>query len=162
MNHLRRLSLFCMFFLALQSCTWLQQDLKDPDIQVTGFSHVPGGNLLEQRFALQLQITNPNDLQLDVKGLTFDFAVDDVKLVRGVSNEVPVIKPYSQTAFTVHGSANVVQAVRLLSRMQRNPDKRFRYRLNTRIDLLRGWPSTFNLERNGDIGLSDWLEKQGR
>jgi LEA14-like dessication related protein len=161
-NRIIHSSLVCMIFLALQSCSWLRQDLQEPDIKVVGFSRVSGGNLLEQRFALQLQVTNPNDLKLEVKGLTFTFAVDDADLVQGVSNEVPVIKPYSQTEFTVHGSANVIQAVRLLNRMQRKPDRRFNYTLNTRIELLHGWPSTFNLKREGDIGLSDWLEKQAR
>ena len=142
----------------LQGCSWLRQELVDPDIQVIGFKHLKGNNLLEQRFILRL--TNPNDLELDVKAISFLFNIADIELIQGVSNDIPVIKPYSKTEFTVQGSANVIQAARLLKKMQKNPDKRFDYTLHTKVDLAHSWPSTFNLKRDGDVGLNDWLQKR--
>jgi LEA14-like dessication related protein len=145
---------------SLQACSWMRQEFKDPDIQVVGFSYLPGDNILEQHFALRLQLTNPNDLELEVKGIGFEFAVAGVELMHGASNGIPLIKPYSSTEFTVQGSANVIQAMRLLKKMHKNPQNRFDYTLNTKIDLAHGWPSTFNLKREGNIGLDDWLGKQ--
>jgi LEA14-like dessication related protein len=141
---------------ALQACSLLRQEFADPDIQVIGLQHVSGGNLLNQRFLLQLQLTNPNDLQLEVKGIHFQLEVAGLPLMQGVSNQIPVIKPYSTIEFTVEGSANVIQAVKLIRKMQKKPQQRFDYLLNTRVELARGWPETFNLQRQGDVSLGDW------
>ena len=159
MNYIIKITLACMLVLALPSCSWMQQELVNPDIKVVRFTHIDSDNFLEQRFALRLQLTNPNDLELAVKGISFRFAVAGIEFIQGVSNEVPLIKPYSTTEFTVQGSANVIQAVRLLHKIQKNPQNRFDYTLNTQIDLAHGWPSTFNLKREGNIGLDD-LQKQ--
>lgn len=160
MSRIIKTALVCIIILALQGCSWMRQEFKDPDIRVIGFDYLPGDNLLEQYFTLRLQLTNPNDLELDVKGLGFEFAIAGVELMHGVSNDIPVIKPYSSTEFTVKGSANVIQVMRLLKKMHKNPQSRFDYTLNTRIDLAHGWPSTFNLKREGNIGLDDWLGKE--
>lgn len=160
MTHFIKTVLICFIVLTLQACSWMRQEFKDPDIQVVGFKYLPGNNLLEQRFALNLKLTNPNDLELDVKGISFLFTIANIELIQGVSNEIPVIKPYSATEFTVQGSANVIQAARLLKKIHKNPQNRFDYILNTKIDLAHGWPSTFNLKREGNVGLDDWLEKK--
>ena len=154
-----KITLTFIMMLALQSCSLMQQEFTDPEIQVIGFTHQSGGNLLDQRFTLRLQLTNPNDMKLEVKGISFQFAIAGMQFLQGVSDEVPVIKPYSSTEFTVQGSANVIQAVRLLKKMQKKPQQRFDYTLNTKIDLAHGWPSTFNLKREGDIGLDDLQKK---
>ena len=159
MKHLIKITLTCIVILTLQSCSWIQQDLSDPDIKVVRFAHIKSNNFLDQRFTLRLQLTNPNDMELEVKGISFQFAIAGIEFIQGVSDDVPIIKPYSTTEFTVQGSANVIQAVRLLQKMQKKPQNRFDYTLNTKIDLAHGWPSTFNLKREGDIGLDDLQKK---
>lgn len=159
MNPALKVLFICMMIFTLQSCSWMRQEFRDPDIKVVRFTHIKSDNFLEQRFALRLQLTNPNDMELEVKGISFQFAVAGIEFIKGVSDEVPVIKPYSTTEFTVQGSANVIQAVRLLHKMQKKPQNRFDYTLNTKIDLAHGWPSTFNLKREGDIGLDDLQKK---
>lgn len=156
MNYVIRAIFISIIACTLQACSWVQQELVDPEIRVIGLKHIAGNNLLDQRFTLQLQLTNPNDLELEVKGMHFQLELGGMELMQGVSGEVPVIKPYSTTEFTVQGSANIVQAVQLLRKMQKKPQHRFHYALKTRIDLARGWPATFNLQREGDIGLDDW------
>jgi LEA14-like dessication related protein len=160
MRNMIKTTLVCVLLLAIQGCSWMRQEFHDPDIKVVGFSNVKGGNLLKQRFALTLELTNPNDLELDVKGMTFTLAIAGIDIMQGVSDKVPVIKPYSTTEFTVEGSANVIQAMRLLHKMQKKIGEDVNYTLNTRIDLRHGWPSSFNLKREGKISLDEWLGKQ--
>lgn len=154
-----RLTVVGLLLCILQGCSWLQKDLLNPDIKVVDFSTAKGGNLLEQRFALRLRLTNPNDLELDVKGMNFEFDVEGVELIRGVSSDVPLIKPFGEAEFTVQGTANVIQAVRLLKKLQKKPDAGLSYTLNTRIVLRSGWPSTFNLQKDGTLTLDDWLQQ---
>ena len=159
MNRIIQKILACILILTLQSCSWTQRELSNPDIKVVRFTRVDSDNFLEQRFALRLQLTNPNDLELSVKGISFQLAIAGIDFIQGVSDDVPLIKPYSTTEFTVQGSANVIQGVRLLHKMQKKPQSRFDYTLNTKIDLAHGWPSTFNLKREGNIGLDDLQKK---
>ena len=159
MNHIIQKILACILILTLQSCSWTQRELSNPDIKVVHFAHIDSDNFLEQRFALRLQLTNPNDLELNVKGISFQFAVAGIEFIQGVSDNVPLIKAYSTTEFTVQGSANVIQAVRLLHKIQKKPQNRFDYTLDAKIDLAHGWPSTFNLKREGNIGLDDLQKK---
>lgn len=139
---------------ALPGCSWWKPAFQDPDIQVISFTALPSDNLLEQRFALKLRLTNPNDLRLQVKGLAFEFSVEGVDLMRGQSRDIPVIEPYADAEFSVEGSANVLDAAQLLfHELQSDPDARFDYVLKTRVDLANHWPSTFNIQRDGQIDL---------
>lgn len=151
------LAIFLIF--TFQGCSSLRQEYEEPDIRVLEFSRLPGNNLLDQRFSLLLSLTNPNDLELDVKGLAFVFDIGGTELIRGTSNDVPLIKPYGEARFTVQGSANLVEAMRLLKKLSRQPDKRLDYTLHTTVELAKGWPSTFRLTRDGQVGLEDLLKR---
>lgn len=144
----------------LQGCSSLRQEFREPDIRVLGFARQPGNNLLDQRFKLYLSLTNPNDLALDIKGITFDFTIAGTRLVQGVSNDVPHIAPYAEVQFTVQGSANLVEAVRLLKKLQRHPEAPQAYRLHATVDLAHGWPATFNLNRDGTVRLDQLLRSE--
>lgn len=150
-----------MVLLALQGCSLLRDELKEPDIKLLGFERLPGKGLLEQRFSLRLRLSNPNDLRLQVKGLSFTLEVEGVELVRGQSHDVPEIAPYSDTDFTVTGSAYMLDALRLFDRLRRDADTNFHYTLYTDIDLARGWPASYHLKREGDMNLLEKLGKKG-
>lgn len=150
----------CLSLLWLAGCSALRPEFREPDVQVKAFQKLPGSNLLDQRFALLLELQNPNDYALDVKGLRFRFDVGDVELMRGVSSDIPPIPAYGTVRFTVQGSANLVQAVMLLKQMQRQPDDGTAYRLVLDVDLAKGWPSTFTVTRRGEFALRDWLDKR--
>lgn len=153
-------SWLCLSLLWLSGCSALRPEFREPDVQVKAFQKLPGSNLLDQRFALLLELQNPNDYALDVKGLRFRFDVGEVELMRGLSDEIPPIPAYGTVRFTVQGSANLVQAVRLLQQMQRQPDDTNNYRLVLDVDLAKGWPSTFTVTRRGEFALQDWLGKR--
>lgn len=135
-------------------CSWWAKPFEEPDIKVVSFTALPGDNFLEQRFALKLRLVNPNDLRLDIKGLVFDFSVEGVELMRGSSRDIPVIEPYGEAEFSVEGSANMLDAAKLLfHELQSDPDAKFDYVLKSRIDLANHWPSTFHITRDGKIDL---------
>lgn len=134
-------------------CTLLRKDLKDPEIALLDF-RVAGGTPLAPRFALQLRITNPNDLQLKIKSLAFTYSIDDMELLDGVSNDIPVIPAYGETEFTVKGSASLLHALPLIEELSHNPLRSFHYQLKTHVEMTEGWPSSFNIQKNGDIGLT--------
>lgn len=165
MRHLAKsiLIIFPMLLLSLlllQGCSSLREEFQEPDIRVLGFARLPGNNLLDQRFNLYLKLSNPNDLQLDIKGIAFSFNIGETELIRGVSNNVPHIAPYGEVEFTVQGSANLIEAVRLLKKLQRHPEAAQAYQLKAKVDLAHGWPSTFNLTRDGNLRLDQLLRKE--
>ncbi len=144
---------FILLVMLASGCTWLKHGFQEPKIALVGFSHLPGDGLLEQRFALRLQLTNPNDQRLAIKGLSFSFSIEGFELINGVSGKVPVIEPYGQANFSVQGSAHMLDAVRLFNELRRDPRMRFNYTLDARVDLAEGWPASFNLKREGEINL---------
>lgn len=148
-----------LLVLTLQGCSLFRQEFNEPDVRVLAISRLPGGSLLDQRFALQLAMTNPNDLELDIRQLAFICHVGETELVRGTSTDVPPVAPFGETRFTVQGSANLIAVAKLLRKMQKHPDQRFGYTLQADIELEHGWPSTFHLTRDGDIGFRDLLER---
>lgn len=154
MNRLLRPWLAIIAIIALQGCSWLRTELNDPEITLVGFSRAASDGLLLQRFALRLHITNPNDLQLDIKGMTFTFEVGGRELLHGISNDIPLIEPYGEAEFTVQGSARLLEALQLLRDTHRNGSDTMDYTLYTRIELAKGWPSTFNLKRTGSIDMA--------
>lgn len=158
-HHTVRWFLSALLLLALPGCSLFRQDLVAPEIQVVALQRLPGSNLLDQRFALGLQVSNPNDMTFHVRGIQIRFAIAGVELMQGVSNEVPVIEPYGTARFTLQGSANVVQLAKLLRKMQRKPDKRHGYTITAHIEMERGWPASFNITRDGDFAFRDWLQE---
>ncbi|HQQ63524.1 MAG TPA: LEA type 2 family protein [Pseudomonadales bacterium] len=149
---LARLTLLLLLAALSCSCTLFRKNLKDPDISLLKFS-VAGGTPLAPRFALRLRIANPNDLRLSIKGLSFTYSIGDEELMNGVSNDIPVIEPYGEAEFTVKGSASLLHALPLIETLQQDPLTRFHYRLTTHIDMAEGWPSSFNVKKEGEIGL---------
>jgi LEA14-like dessication related protein len=147
-----RLTALLLLAVLMCGCMLMRTDLKDPDIQLLNFS-VAGGSPIAPRFALRLRLTNPNDLRLHIKGLNFTYSIDDEELMKGVSNDIPVIEPFGETEFTVKGSARLMNALHLLETLQHDPLTRFHFRLKTHIEMAEGWPSSFNIEKHGEIGL---------
>jgi len=61
--------------------------LEAPEVRVTSLEWLePAQGSLEQRFAVGLRLTNPNNRALAVDGLDFDLDLNGRRLARGVTN----------------------------------------------------------------------------
>ena len=136
------------------------QSMEEPELSVVGFQLLKTDNPFSQPYQLTVKVSNPNDRALDVKQLVFDFALDDVVLLRGRSQAIPVIAPLGESTFVVNGAIGLTETFRVLgSVLQGALDNPFRYRMTAKITLRHHWPSTFTVERDGEISPADMMRK---
>lgn len=57
-----------------------------PKVNLVGLAPV-GGTLFEQRFRVDLRISNPNDFAIPLDGLSFDMALNGAHFATGLSNQ---------------------------------------------------------------------------
>jgi LEA14-like dessication related protein len=74
-----------------------------------------GGNLLKQSFAVKLNIQNPNDRALPVRGLHTELTVGGEQIASGVSDRAIVVPAFGESEFDMTITANLALALRLLT-----------------------------------------------
>ena len=151
-------ALTAIVVLALAACTNYRTDFEKPDVKVTQVQHL-GGGLLDQRFRVQLTMTNPNDYALDLKAIQFQVAIADKELINGVAGNLPKIPAYGQASFSVDGQANVLEVGSLMAKVLKNPSANVDYQVNGTVSLRSGFPKTFPLQKRGTLSGQDWLNR---
>jgi LEA14-like dessication related protein len=77
---------------------------------VTGIE-MRSGNLLQQNFAVKLNIQNPNDRALPVRGLHAELDVGGEQVASGVSDRAVIVPAYGEAEFDMTISANLALAL---------------------------------------------------
>jgi LEA14-like dessication related protein len=70
-----------------------------------------GGNLLQQKFAVKLNIQNPNDRELPVHGLHVELNVGGEQIASGVSDHAIVVPAFGESDFDMTITANIALAL---------------------------------------------------
>lgn len=151
-------ALTAIAILALAACTNYRTEFEKPDVKVTQVQHL-GGGLLDQRFRVQLTMTNPNDYALDLKAIQFEVSIADKELINGVAGNLPKIPAYGQASFSVDGQANVLEVGSLMAKVLKNPSANFDYTVKGTVSLRSGFPKTFPLQKRGTLSGQDWLNR---
>ncbi len=141
-----------IFLLALTGCAGVQEPLDPPRINIENFRNLPGQGS-GPRFEVDLRIQNPNAQALDIVGIAYTIALQDVELISGVTNEVPLIEGYTEEVVTLESGLNTLQLVSFiagLGRGERNLD-RLDYRVAVKVDF-GGFMPTQVIEETGVIG----------
>ena len=69
------------------------------------------GNLLQQNFAVKLNIQNPNDRALPVHGLHAELNVGGQQIASGVSDRAVIVPAFGESEFDMTISANIALAL---------------------------------------------------
>jgi LEA14-like dessication related protein len=82
-----------------------------------------GGNILQQNFAVKLNVQNPNDRALPVKGLHVELNVDGDQIASGLSDRAFEVPANGETEFDMSIKANMAAAfLKLADRMNRHAE----------------------------------------
>lgn len=100
--------------LGLVACSLVAPKFDRPNITVASIE-MRGGNLLQQNFAVKLDIQNPNARSLPVRGLHLELSVSGVQIASGVSDHAFVVPPFGDSQFDMTIKANLGAAVLLLA-----------------------------------------------
>jgi LEA14-like dessication related protein len=105
----RLLKIFALS-LALCGCSLVAPKFTRPNVTVISIE-MRGGNLLQQSFAVKLNIQNPNDRALPVRGLHTELNVGGEQIASGVSDRAVVVPAFGDAEFDMTITANLALAL---------------------------------------------------
>jgi LEA14-like dessication related protein len=96
--------------LGFAACSLLAPKFNRPSVAVVSIE-LRGGNLLQQNFAVKLDIQNPNTKALPVNGVHVELKVDGVAIASGVSDRAFVVPALGESEFDMTIKANLGAAL---------------------------------------------------
>jgi LEA14-like dessication related protein len=107
---LPRLTKIIALTLALGACSLFTPKFERPNITVIGIE-LRSGNLLQQKFAVKLNIQNPNDRALPVHGLQAQLNIGGQEIATGVSDRAVTVPAFGESEFDMTINANLALAL---------------------------------------------------
>jgi len=152
---LPRLPQIIALTLALSACSLMAPKFNRPNVTVISIQ-MRSGNLLQQNFAVKLNIQNPNDRALPVRGLHTELSVGGQQIASGVSDRAVIVPAFGESEFDMTITANLAVALLKLADKANQHADSIDYDLSgeANIDLpfLRNLPfhqsGSFNLNAN--------------
>ena len=106
----------------LGACSLMAPKFNRPNVTVISIE-LRGGNLLQQNFAVKLNIQNPNDRPLPLHGLHAELNVGGEQIASGVSDRAVVIPASGESEFDLTITANLALALlKLADRANQHAD----------------------------------------
>lgn len=112
------------FILLLAACAPIDK-AQPPEVGLADIKLLPGG-LFEQKFQLELRVTNPNNFDLPMEGLSFKLALNDKPFAQGVSNESVTIPRLGEARIPVVASTTVLDIMQQVLALGRSADLTYR------------------------------------
>lgn len=141
-------TLAIVFAIFLTACAGLSGLAQKPEVSVAGLKLVQLG-LFEQRFALQLRVQNPNDVELPISGLSFAIELNGQPFLTGLSEKAVTVPRFGEAVLEVTASGSLGNALKQLRELQKAGRERVDYRIVGRASLTGVGSVPF--ERRGDL-----------
>ncbi len=131
----KSLLLVLVFWLALVAgCTTLRPDFETPLVSVTSFKPFLAQSLTP-RFEIGMRVVNPNSFELNLRGISYKILLNDYDVLEGAANALPVVPAYGEAEFNVIATVSLIEGMRFMQDMLRNPNGRFEYRFQAKLDV---------------------------
>lgn len=137
----------------LTGCSTLKPSFEQPTVNVISIK-APSRGSVEKLFRVGLRVTNPNNMALDIKGISYELSVDGIALASGVTAEIPVVAAYGEASFDVPVGVSLLNGLRLFKRLVDTPQAELPYELEARIDVGSTWLPKISVSERGMIPLS--------
>ena len=106
--------------------------------------------MLEQRFALQLRILNPNDIAIPVEGLSYAIEINDREFAYGVSRQSVEIPAFGEALLDVEVASNLLNVMQQLQALHSETRNSMAYRLTGKISLANS-PASLPFDYSGEL-----------
>ena len=114
--------------------------------------------LLEQRYALQLRIINPNDADMPINGLSYTIEINQREFAYGVSRQAVTIPAYGEAVLEVEVVSSLLGMLRQLQSLQEDKPAVLDYRLSGKLGLANS-PVRLPFEYSSEL---NWLPAEDR
>ena len=137
--------------IGLCACAGLRPGFETPTVSVTSFRMLPSGGVAPQ-FEIGLRVLNPNREALRLAGVSYTISLEGQQLIKGVSNELPVIDGYGSGDITLTAAPNLLAGVRLITDLMSGPRDTVGYAFEAKLDVGTFLPA-IRVRDSGDISL---------
>lgn len=146
-------SLFLTLAIAwLAGCTGLSPRLETPRLSVVGAELVKG-DFFEQRIKVRMRVQNPNDRQLEVKGITYTIDVAGEEFGHGMAANSFTVPRLGEAEFDMLVTANMAgMLVRVLGG-EAGRNGALDYRIHGKVSLASGFLRSIPFEEKGSLKL---------
>lgn len=142
----------CMLVLAVTACAPLFPGFETPTATLNSLRVLPGDTIVPT-FEIGLNISNPNRVPLKLAGLSYTVYLEGEPVLRGLTNQLPVIAAYGEGEVVVQARPDVFSTINLFSRWLNQPSDVFSYSFEAQLDVGRFVPK-INIVRSGEISLT--------
>jgi LEA14-like dessication related protein len=138
----------------IASCAGLGKPLETPRISLSNIQ-VQESKGLETAFLVHLRVTNPNDVELDIKGLDCDLEINGKPFAYGISNAQVTVPAFGSETLPVTVYSSVLDIVKGLFGLQQRED--LSYRVKGKVRMAGGglMPSTLPFDSQGTVSIKD-------
>lgn len=146
------IAFFSLMVIFFAGCALIQPKLEDPDVKLIGLRMLPAQGL-QQKIAVDLMIANPNKQDLSIRGITYKIGIENISLLTGMTDQVPVLKSYQETPVTLEVSADLLQILRLVEHFSRSGiGDNVNYNFSAVIDFS-AWLPSMHVDKTGMLPL---------
>ncbi|MEY2853912.1 MAG: hypothetical protein RL030_1044 [Pseudomonadota bacterium] len=137
-------------FIVLAGCGGIT-DLQAPQLDVVDVKLL-GGDLSGQQLRVRMRVTNPNDRELPVKGITYRMEVGGEQFASGAAESSFIVPALGSTEFDMSMNADMAGAVFRLLGSGRKLDN-VDYRLSGKVSLSSGVLRSVPFDQKGSFKL---------
>ena len=140
-------------FVLLASCAF-GPHFEAPKLDVVGLELLDS-DFLHQRLKVRLNVQNPNNRELPVKGVSCDLEIEGERLASGVSDAEFTVPAFGQQEFEMTVDANMAVALlRLLGRKDSERNE-VSYRITGKVNLASGLLRSIPFSEEGSLPLGN-------
>ncbi|MFC7420837.1 LEA type 2 family protein [Iodobacter arcticus] len=146
----KRLHSGLLLLALLTGCASFPSQFEKPTVSLAGLSVAEIG-LLEQRFVLNLRVTNPNDISVVINGVQLSLDVNGKPFADGVSSDAVTLPKLGSVVVKLNVTTSLNTFIQQFNALQAS-GKPIAYRIKGKLFLpLR--PDGVSFERQGEVNL---------
>jgi len=140
--------------LTLAGCAGIGKSLETPRVSLSNIQ-VQDSKGMETVFLVQLRVTNPNDVELDIKGVECDLAINGKPFAYGISNTQVKVPAFGSETIPVTVYSSVLDIIKGLFGLQQRED--LSYQVKGKVRMAGGglMPSTLPFDSQGTVSIKD-------
>ena len=138
--------------LVLQSCSLFGPKLTVPRLKVVSIGML-SADLFSQQFRVRMNVLNPNDRELPIKGLDYKLFLQGDSFAEGATDAPFVIPALGESEFEMTVRTNFVSSIgRLVQRL--NGKSKVDYVIEGTVFTQLGWFSKIPFQETGEVDLN--------
>ena len=138
----------------MAGCAGLGQPLETPRISLSNIQMLEASGM-ESAFLVQLRVQNPNDVDLDIRGVECDVKINGEPFAYGMSNTPVRVPAFGSDTVPVKVYTSVIDIFRGLLNLQGREDLSYQIKGKVRMGGGAFLPSSLPFDSKGTISVKD-------